>query len=88
MSPADRDLRLVEPLPGGEHAAIRGVIADLEGRVSRSTENSRRSATIVGGYYYRDDYSLARHEGYRIGLREAINALRPLLGGGEEVCDE
>ena len=64
------------------HAAIRGVIADLEGRVSRSTENSRRSAAIVGGY------SLARHAGYRIGLREAIDALRTLLEGGEEAGDE
>lgn len=70
------------------HAAIRGVIADLEGRVSRSTENSRRSTTIVGGYYYRDDYSLARHEGYRIGLQEAIDALRTLLGGRKEAGDE
>ena len=70
------------------HAAIRGVIADLEGRVSRSTENSRRSATIVGGYYYCDDYSLARYAGYRIGLREAIDALRTILGGDEEAGDE
>lgn len=70
------------------HVAIRGVIADLEGRVSRSTENSRRSATIVGSHYYCDDYSSARHAGYRIGLREAIDALRTLLGGGEEAGDE
>lgn len=69
-------------------AAIRGVIADLEGRVSRSTENSRRSATIAGGYHYCDDYSLASQAGYRIGLREAIDALRTLLGGGEEAGDE
>lgn len=70
------------------HAAIRGVIADLEGRISRSTENSRRSAIIVGGHYYCDDHPLARHAGYRIGLREAIDALRALLGGGEEAGDE
>ena len=70
------------------HAAIRGVIADLEGRVSRSTENSRRSAIILGGYYYRDGIAMARHEGYCDGLRQAIEELHSLLDLDEEAGDE
>lgn len=71
-------------LQGGPDAAaaVRGVIADMEVRITRSLEHTNASATLVGGHYYRDDYALGCGEGYRRGLREAVAALRDLLSGG------